>query len=273
MRKVFLRDMSAYQFHSLQKFSDQIEHAVFSRRGGVSEGAYESLNVRFGIGDSHERVVENRRRVAGALGVGLECLVSADQTHSKNVVVVDEDFLAARRDGAGLDEVGDADAFVTNISGAALMVQVADCQGILMYEASSRVVAAVHAGWKGLKQDISGEVLRVMKRNFGVDVAMVRVGIAPSLGPCCAFFSNPEEELPVSFHPFIDTEKRVDLWGYSLKQLQGHGIQKGNIELARVCTQCHARPSTGSGSSSRDFYSFRGDHGITGRFGVAVALK
>ncbi|MCA9373680.1 MAG: polyphenol oxidase family protein [Candidatus Gracilibacteria bacterium] len=260
MRKVYLQDtVPAYQFHLLQKFSDQIDHAVFSRHGGVSKTPYDSLNVRYGIGDSHSNVDKNRQIILD--GIGYEHMVSADQTHSKNVQIVDEEFLKFQPDG---QEVDDVDAFVTNLREVPLMIQVADCQAILLFDPVRNVVAAVHAGWKGLVQNVSGATIDVMKSHYGCDPSNVLVGISPSLGPESAFFSNPEEELPKSFHPYIDSQKRVDLWEYSLAQLQEAGIQKNNIELARICTQL---------DNGQNFFSFRRDHGITGRFGVVIVLK
>jgi hypothetical protein len=128
----------------------------------------------------------------------------------------------------------------------------------------------VHAGWKGLAQNISREAIGVMKSVYAVNPAKILVGIAPSLGPCCAFFSDPEKELPDEFHPFIDKKKRVDLWGFSLQQLQKAGIKKEHIELARVCTQCNGGPDI---ESRGRFYSFRGEKGITGRFGAVISLR
>lgn len=257
MRRTYFGKLPAYQFHSLQKFSDQIDHAVLTRGGGFSAAPYDSLNLSFSAGDSHEAVKRNRQLVLDAMGY--DRLVSANQTHSKNVRIVDSQFLQKAD-----EDCDGTDAFVTDVPEALLLIKVADCQALLMYEPEHKVIGAVHAGWKGLVQDISGETIRVMVKDFGARAENIMVAIAPSLGPCCAFFSNPEEELPVSFHAFIDKKKRVDLWEYSLKQLQGHGIKKGNIELARVCTQCSKRG---------DFYSFRGQHGITGRFGAVIGLR
>lgn len=259
MRKAYIQDVPVRQFHLLQKFSDQIDHAVFTRHGGMSRGAYDSLNVRFGIGDSYENVRKNRQTILDALGY--ERIVSADQTHSSNVQIVDDEFLRFQPEDRECDNV---DAFVTNKKDVLLMTQVADCQAILMYDPVTQVIAAIHAGWKGLAQDVSGATLQVMRMNYGVDPATVLVAISPSLGPQSAFFSNPEAELPVSFYPYIDDQKRVNLWEYSVQQLENHGVRKSNIELARICTQKE---------EGRNFFSFRRDHGITGRFGVVIALK
>lgn len=271
MRKTFINETPFYQFHLLQKFSDQVGHAVFGRKGGFSEAPYDALNVRYGIGDKLTNVLKNRRLICKLLGLKEDRLVSANQTHSKNVQVVDEEFLeSVFRAGGEEFEVDDRDALVTDLEDTGLMIQVADCQALLFYDPVKRVVAAVHAGWKGLAQDVSGATVEVMVKKFGVAPSRLLVGIAPSLGPCCAFFSNPEKELPGSFAKYIDKQKRVDLWSYSLDQLQKHGIQKPNIEIAKVCTQC----GKGGGKGCRDnFFSFRGQRGITGRFGVVVFLK
>lgn len=260
MRKVYLQDdIPAYQFHLLQKFSDQIDHAVFSRHGGVSKAPYNELNVRYGIGDSHKDVDKNRNIILDSLGY--EMLVSADQAHSKNVQIVDEEFLRYQPDGQEIDNV---DGLVTNLREVPLMIQVADCQAILLFDPVKKVVAGVHAGWKGLVQNVSAAMIDVMKSHYGCDPANILVGISPSLGPESAFFSNPEEELPKSFHRYIDSQKRVNLWEYSLAQLQETGIQQNNIELARICTQL---------DNGKNFFSFRRDHGITGRFGVVIVLR
>lgn len=266
MRKVFLNGLPAYQFHLLQKFSDQVKHAVFSREGGESAPPYDSLNVRFGAGDSYDHVKENRKIICKALDLDCGMLISANQAHGKKIKFIDDAFLKSHK---AFEEIEGCDALVTTKTGAGLMMQVADCQAILMYDPEKRVIAAVHAGWKGLAIDISGEVIEYLKTNFNINPGSLLIAIAPSLGPCCAFFSDPEKELPASFHNFIDKKKRVDLWSLSIEQLQKHGIKKNNIELARVCTQCGNGPVK---HGPHKFFSFRGEHGITGRFGVVIAL-
>ena len=261
MRKVSLTKTPAFQFHLLQKFSDQIEHAVFSRLGGVSDKPFDSLNIKFGIGDSQKTVKKNREVICKALKLEKENLISANQTHGKNIEIIDEEFI---RFHPSNKEVDNTDAFITNLCEVALMIQVADCQGILMYDPVKKIVAGVHAGWKGLAKDISGATIKRLKQEFGVDPKKLLVGISPSLGPCCALFTDPRKELPKEFHKFIDEENKVDLWSFSVEQLQKHGVQKKNIELAKLCTQCRG---------NKRFFSFRQGRGITGRFGVIIYLR
>jgi YfiH family protein len=261
MRKVFLGGLPAFQFHLLQKFSDEVEHAVFTRKGGVSKPPFDSLNVRFGVGDKDTNVKKNRALICKALQIPPENLISSNQTHSNNVAVIDEEFM---RFHPPMNELEDCDAFVTRLPGIALMVQIADCQGILMFDPVKKVIAAVHAGWKGLVKDISFETVKIMRRDFGVDPRNLLAGISPSLGPESAFFSDPFGELPKSFQRYIDEKSYVDFWSYSVDQLKSHGVLQRNIEPAKICTQKN---------EGGRFYSFRGEHGITGRFGVVIMLR
>jgi len=261
MIKNYRKDLPIFQFHSLQKFSDEVDHAVLSRLGGVSKKPFDSLNVSTTVDDSTEDALRNRSIICGSFGLAPERLIAANQIHSSNVRVVDDALLSSHEANRDIDDV---DAFVTNVRGAALMMKVADCQAILMFDPYQKVIAAVHAGWRGLMKDISGEAIEVMKKQFGVKPEHLVVGIGPSLGPCCSFFSDPRKELSPDFEPYIKSDNTVDLWKFSTDQLIRHGVQADRIEHARVCSMCGA---------GEKFYSFRRDRGVTGRFGVLIVLK
>lgn len=260
MIKNYRKDLPIFQFHSLQKFSDQVDHAVLSRLGGVSQKPFDSLNVSLTVDDRNEDVLDNRENICTSFGLDEERLISANQIHSRNVCVVDEKLLSGYEPHRDIEDV---DALVTNLPGVGLMMKVADCQAILMFDPFQKVVAAVHAGWKGLMQDVSGATIAVMKKKFNVKPEHLVVGVSPSLGPCCCFFSDPHKELPKSFAPYISNKNTVDLWKYSTDQLVRHGIKPDHIEHARVCTMCGA---------GEKFYSFRRDRGVTGRFGALIYL-
>lgn len=232
-----------------------------SRAGGVSIGPYESLNLSFSVDDRYENVARNREIVCSALGIMPENLVSMHQVHGRNVVLVDEKFITGHELNR---EVDGCDAIITNLKDVGLMVKVADCQGILLFDPVRNVAAAVHAGWRGLTANVSGAAITAMAKNYGVNPANILAAVTPSLGPCCAFFSNPEKELGPDFQRFIDDEKRVNLWDFSIEQLVKNGIPQENIELARVCTMCGA---------GQKFFSFRRDRGIGGRLGAVIYLR
>ncbi|MGH9076025.1 MAG: peptidoglycan editing factor PgeF [Acidimicrobiales bacterium] len=157
-----------------------VDAVVTTRAGGVSQGPYASLNLGLHVGDHPARVVENRRRAAAAVGVGLEDLVFCRQTHGRAVATV----TAADR-GRGsrgdADAVEATDALATATPGVALVMMAADCTPIVLYEPVAGVAACVHSGWRGT-------VARVV--DAAVE-AMVALGASPprivaGVGPCVA---------------------------------------------------------------------------------------
>lgn len=254
------KNLPLYEFEFLQKFVPGFQHAVFSRQGGVSSGAYDSMNVRFGIGDDDINVRKNREIISDVFGNSVRLLVSADQTHSDHVQVVDGSIGSAEVEK---DMFHDIDAFVCSEPNIACMIQVADCQAQILYDPVRKVFGVVHAGWKGLAKDITGATLEMMKSTFGSKPWDVVACIAPSLGPCCSYFSSPKTELPENFHQFIDDKNRVDLWSFAIEQLKLHSVKAENIQLTELCTQCQGE----------DFFSYRRDKGTTGRFGIMAMLQ
>lgn len=267
MKKLNKSGLACYQFHLIEGFSEDIDHAVFARSGGVSLAPYNSLNVRFKIGDKDEAVKENRRRVMKAMKLNY-CL-SADQTHSCNVVVVDEKMnekifgKTGVSGGSKTVEIGDVDGFVTNRIGIGMMIQVADCQAILFYDPGLKILGVAHAGWRGLKNDISGRVIEEMVR-LGANPAHILVGISPALGPANSEFTDPLKELGLEFEPFIK-KRYVDLWEFSKRQLMGHGVEERRIEVARL--------DTADAEIGAKFFSHRREKGKTGRFALVAVLR
>ena len=118
-----------------------IRHAFFTRDGGVSEGLYSTLNGGTGSNDAPAKVVENRARMAAALGVVQERFLTAYQIHSPDVVTVERPWAA--------DERPRADAIVTRVKGLGIGVTTADCGPVLFADAEAGVIGAAHAGWRG----------------------------------------------------------------------------------------------------------------------------
>jgi YfiH family protein len=151
---------------------------------------------------------------------------------------------------------------VTNQSGRFLVVQVADCQPILMYDPRRRVVANVHAGWRGSVANIVGRTLRVMHRRFGCLAGDVRVGIGPSLGPCCAEFIHYQQEIPQPLWAYRRDSAHFDFWAMTRDQLVAAGVPENHIQVSRLCTKCN----------TDRFFSYRGEK-TTGRFPAVIGLK
>ncbi len=236
---------------------DGVRHAVFGRQGGVSRGAYRSLNVSYGCGDDPACVAENRRRIARWSGA--QDVVYLNQVHGDRVLVLKAGCTAAP---AGKQEPpATADAVVTDIEHKFLAIQVADCQAVLMYDPQCRVIANVHCGWRGSVQNILQKTVRVMADAFGCRAPDIRAGIGPSLGPCCAEFVNYRLELPPAFHRYMLRGRRFDFWAISRHQLLAAGLAEPHITVGGRCTRC----------DSRHFYSYRARR-ITGRFAAVIGL-
>jgi polyphenol oxidase len=245
-----------YQFAGLGEFPELV-HQVFSRKGGLSEAPFNGLNVAFSVGDRTEDVQANRRLVAKA--GKWRYTVYARQVHGTEILLLPGPETAAAM--AACTPTGDA--LITAEPGVALVVQVADCQAIMIYDPARRVVANVHSGWRGSVNDIAGKTVAAMEAHFGCRGRDMVAAISPSLGPCCAEFVNYRSEIPEKFWRYKDDVDRFDFWKISCDQLAAAGLKPGNIHVAGMCTRC----------SSGHFFSYRGEGRHTGRFAVVIGLR
>ncbi|MDZ4209879.1 MAG: peptidoglycan editing factor PgeF [Candidatus Curtissbacteria bacterium] len=258
-----MRKSLLHKFDVFKGFDQVLTHGVSTREGGVSEGPFASLNLGLQVDDKEENVRENYERFCGALGVDIDKVCIAYQEHTDKVLVVRKEDVESGRLQIGLDNVFEGiDGFMTDVKGVPLMVRFADCQGVLMFDPLKKVIAAVHSGWKGNVQNIIGKTVLKMVAEFGCEPSSLLVGISPSLGPCCAEFSDPYNELPKFMHQYVK-DGRVDLWQCSLDQLYEAGVSAEKIELSGRCTVCE----------NDKFFSYRGGKKITGHMGGLVMLN
>jgi polyphenol oxidase len=157
-----------------------VDVVVTTRRGGVSEGPYASLNLGLHVGDDPASVVVNRRRAAAAVGAQLEELVFCNQTHSTRVATVTAAD-AGRGAHSEADAIDATDALVTADAGVGLVILAADCTPIVLVDADAGVVGCVHSGWRGT----------VAQTTAAAVAAMVTLGARPermvaALGPVVA---------------------------------------------------------------------------------------
>ena len=248
--------VSSYQFSNLAACSG-IDHRIFTRNSWVSPPPFASLNVSFGMGDSQKSVSENRNIISRLMGAGR--LVFARQVHGCEIAVLSRDN--EKRGITTADRPFTADAMVTDIFGRNLAIQVADCQAVLLYEPTRRVIANVHCGWRGSVQNIIGRTVEVMEQHFGCRPGRIRAGIGPSLGPCCAEFINYSKEIPMEFWRYKGLNELFDFWSLSRDQLKRAGVAEINIESSGICTRCH----------TDDFFSYRAER-TTGRFAAVIGL-
>ncbi len=147
-----------------------IAHGFFGRAGGVSQGIYASLNCGQGSNDRPEDVAGNRARVARAVGVAPDRLVSVHQVHGREAVTVTAPWIERPR----------ADAMVTAVAGLALGVLAADCTPVLFADPEARVIGAAHAGWRGALAGITDATVEAMMA-LGARPERIRAAIGPTI--------------------------------------------------------------------------------------------
>ncbi|MDO9709806.1 peptidoglycan editing factor PgeF [Paracraurococcus lichenis] len=151
-----------------------LRHGFFTRRGGVSEGPWAALNCSLSGQDDRDRVRENRRRAAAALGCDLPALHGLTQVHGIAVAEVDAQ---GWREGEGPK----ADALVTRRPGIALGIVTADCAPVLFADPAAGVIGAAHAGWRGAVDGVLEATVEAMER-----LGAARARILAAVGPCIA---------------------------------------------------------------------------------------
>jgi YfiH family protein len=222
-----------------------VDARVTARAGGVSSGAYQSLNMSFTVGDERASVVENRRRAAAAFGAGLDDFVFARQVHGTGVRVV-----GASDRGSGTlaqdDAIPDVDALVTASPEVVLAILTADCVPVVLHDPVAGVLSCVHSGWRGTVARVGAAAVSAM-RQLGSDPADIVAGIGPAIDPA-RYQVGPEVYAAVTeaFGPAAgscirpDTGKDgrwlLDLWAANRKVLSDAGLGEENIHVTSIPT-------------------------------------
>ncbi len=241
-------------------------HAFTTRFGGVSEGAFASLNLGENRGDEPDAVRENYRRLKAALGIEKLCFTK--QIHETTVRYVTS--VDAREPFDPLPY--DCDGLVTDEPGLGLIIFTADCIPILFHDPVHKVIAAAHAGWRGTVGDIAGRAVEAMVK-LGAKPSDIRAAIGPGISRCC-FETGPEvpeavmavlgrEGLEYIDGPGREEDKFfVDLKGVNRALLVRAGVEPDNIAVSDECTMC--RPDK--------YWSHRHTGGLRGSQASVIAL-
>jgi hypothetical protein len=235
-----------------------IDHFVSDRHSG-GNGADFTLSLA--SSPHREEVMQNRSRVARALGVENDRLYFPTQVHGTRVVQVTPN--------TRWEDLQAADALMTQEKGTAIAVMSADCVPLLLYDARHRAVAAVHAGWRGTVARIVEKTLAAMQETFGTTGADVMAAIGPSVSQ-----QNYEvgAEVVVAFEQAFDGasewlerlpagKARLDLWKANAWQLARFGVPAAHIEVANLCSVQH---------NDRFFSARKGDRG---RYAAGIVLR
>ena len=243
-----------------------VPHCFTTRRGGVSTGVFDSLNLSLSRGDESANVVENYRRIGAVLGFGPGDVVNARQIHSDTVVQVGRED-CGKLTAAGASPV--CDALITCDPGVALYVSTADCTPILLHDPVTGAVGAVHAGWRGTAADIAGKAVAAMCAAFGSAPENIRAAIGPNLAQCC-FETDADvpEAMLAAFGPAVSGYIRPveEKFYVNLKEINAHALRRRgvrHIEISGECTMC----------SHDKYWSHRYTRGIRGAQGAIIVCK
>ena len=247
---------------------DGLVHGVTTRKGGVSKGPFFSLNLGTQTGDDPQRVFCNRNKLLSHLNWNPSSVVIPNQVHGKNVVVITKERGSDDSAPHGL-VLSEVDGLTTKEKGLLLMIKVADCIPVLLYDPASPAISLIHAGWRGTANGIIAQGVGAMKSSFGTKAKTIKAGIGPGIGGCCyevkedvrkAFLKqkldNSVWKIGEDKKIFLDLKKAIFL------ALIKCGLNKDNIEVASECTFCNPEL----------FFSHRRDKGQTGRMAAVMGL-
>ena len=256
-----------------------LTHGVTYRYGGVSEGSFNSFNMGLHVGDTPEAVAENRKRLAQVLGVDPNHLTCGEQVHGVSVKRVTEELV-----GKGAfswdDSIPDSDAIHTNLVNVPLLLLVADCVPVLIYDAVHHAVAVVHAGWRGAIAHIVERTMDSLHDAYGSVPSVCYLFIGPSIG---ADSFEVSEEIGEQFRQDMHTlglsqvdqvvryiqrdgqitaTPHVDLKGYIASCVVQKGVPLEQVSVSSTDTM-----------TTDGCYSYRRDQGRTGRMAMFAVLR
>lgn len=252
--------VSLYTSDVLSKFHNLV-HGFTTRKGGVSTGEYESMSLSPMRGDDISSVHKNEGILCDALGLNVKNLTSTRQEHTDNIEIIDEN-----RVGIGVAYGWDngVDGIITRLRNVPLICYSADCVPVLLYAEDISAVAAVHAGWRGTKAEISKKcILKLI--NMGAAPENIYVAIGPCIGQCCYEVSD---DVALCFGEKYYTSKEngkymLDLARVNYDLVASCGVREENISLSNICTRCN----------NNLFFSHRGQNGKSGTMGGIICMK
>ena len=229
-------------------------HGFMGRRGGKSVGPYAGLNTSYRVGDDPKVVSQNVCDVKLAAGIHDGRVVTMRQVHGDHIVEVKD---------KKLKEAGEADGMITSEKDLYLSVLTADCVPLLFVAPKQKLVASVHAGWRGTLAGIADKTVRLFKSQHDVGAADLEVALGPSIGVCC-YEVKDDVTVPLmkkwgsltTPSIFVKEGKAfVNLRRLNRDILRASGVPGNQLYQVGPCTSCTAE----------EFFSYRREGGETGR--------
>jgi YfiH family protein len=244
------------EFSQFRQFEGVMFHTITDRHGGVSQKPYDSLNLALHVGDVPLDVLENRVRVSEKYDFSIKNLIYMNQVHGCKVAVVED---------AMNNKYEETDAMICNEANIPLMVMVADCIPILLYDPVKNAIGVAHAGRNGTFLGIVQKTIHKMQTRYGCDVKDIMIGLGPSIQHCCYEVGKDLADICTKnfgegFIMIREGKYFLDLQALNLSQMLEVGILKENIEISPTCTACDT-----------NYFSYRRE-GDTGRFAGFIMI-
>ncbi len=219
-----------------------------------------SNNIAFHVGDDTNSVIVNHQTLASQMHYHYENLVHMKQIHSNKVVRVNTEY--------DFTTPIECDAIITNEPNVPLMVMVADCTPILLYEKNTHAIAAIHAGRAGAFQNIIKNSITMMTEEFNSNSKNIVAVLGPSICQNCYEVNEKiYEEAKILGYGKAILQKEDSFFLHVnqilMQQLQECGVTKNHIEVIQHCTSCE----------HHTFFSYRADGSATGRQAGIIMLR
>ena len=275
INNISIKKKSDIEYVSFNHFEQTtlVSHCFMTRVGGVSEGAYSTLNPGLTTQDDTKKIAKNREKISEVIGFKLSESIELEHGNKVHIIRKKED-----NDGSII-----ADAVITNLKKEPLVILYADCVPVFILDPVTPAIALIHAGWRGTVLKIVTETVMAMQKEFNTNPSDCLAGIAPSIGKCCfEIGEDVAKQFVIAFEawkdlePYLSNESTnkhtdiqninnkfyVDLWNINKRLLIQSGLLDSNISVAGLCTSCR-----------KDlFYSYRRDKKITGRMAAVLTL-
>lgn len=230
-----------YTVDSFEK-TGLIRHCFSTKRGGVSSGIYESMNLRLNCDDSRENVNKNFELLCNASGINKENLILSHQVHEDKIINVGKSDC-----GNGIckeNKFESADALITDEPGAALTIFFADCVPVMFLDVKKKVIALAHSGWKGTALKICAKTAERFGTDYKSDMNDIIVAVGPSIRNCHFEVGAEVAEIFGKNFKTETVEERdgklyVSMQNAVCEQLVEAGIKKENITDSGICTFCN----------------------------------
>lgn len=252
--------ISLCQSEVLLKFHNLV-HGFTTRKGGVSIGEYESMSLSPFRGDDISSVHKNEEILCTELGIDVKKLTSTCQQHTDNIEIIDENNV-----GIGIHYGWEAgvDGIITTLKNVPLICYSADCVPVLLYAEDIGAIAAVHAGWRGTRAEITKKCITKLME-MGAMPENIFAAIGPCIRQCCyevsedvAFQFGEKYRIPKGNGKYM-----LDLGKVNFDLITSCGVGKENVSISSICTRCN----------NELFFSHRGQNGKSGTMGGVICMR